>query len=204
MSFYPPKIGEKFRAPRRAGKLSEAANAVGTQASFVCGAAVRFSLRIEKDSKRIVEAKYQTSGCGFLVAAAETLSEKIAGQQLTGLHGLEQSELQRQIEGELGGFPAARRHCLNLCADALHAALANFRAAQIEEFAGEKALLCTCFGVSEETIERVVEQYSATQVEQVTDVCRAGGGCGSCRPLIQEIIDLKFGGGSDKNDEWFG
>lgn len=189
MSFYPPKVSEKFHAARRAAKLSEA-NAVGTEASFVCGAAARFSLLIEKDSKTIVAAKYQTSGCGFLIAAAETLAENIVNRKLTALHGLNDSELREQVEGELGAFPDRRKHCLNLCVDALRAALADFRALQIEEFAGEKALVCTCFGVSEETVERVVREHSLTTVEEVTEACKAGGGCGSCQPLIQEIIDL--------------
>lgn len=189
MSFYPKKTGEKFLAPQRTGKIV-GANAVGTEASFVCGAAVRFTLRIEKETKAIVEAKYQTNGCGFLIAAAETLAEKIAGKKLIELHGLDHAELQAQIERELDKFPAARRHCLHLCLDAVQAALADFRAAQLEEFTGEKALICTCFGVSEETIERVTRENSLETVEQVIDVCNAGGGCGSCQPLIQELIDV--------------
>jgi NifU-like protein len=188
VSFYPTKISEKFRAPENTGKAS-GANAVGTEASFICGAAVRFTLRIEKETKEILEAKYQTSGCGFLIAAAQTLSETLGGKKLTELHGLDHSELQKQVENELDEFPANRRHCLNLCLDAFAAALADFRAAQIEEFTGEKALICTCFGVSEETIERVAREFSLESVEEVTEICNAGGGCGSCQPLIQDILE---------------
>ncbi|MDQ3801531.1 MAG: iron-sulfur cluster assembly scaffold protein [Acidobacteriota bacterium] len=193
MSFYPEKIGEKFRAPRRAGRVA-GANAVGTEASFVCGAAARFTLRIQSETKEILEARYQTNGCGFLIAAAEKLAEKLAGGKLTELHGLDHAELQREIENEIGKFPASRRHCADLCLDALQAALADFRAAQLEEFTGEKALVCTCFGVSEETIERAVNEYSLETVEEVIDLCRAGGGCGSCQPLIQDILEnARFG-----------
>ncbi|HEX8367230.1 MAG TPA: iron-sulfur cluster assembly scaffold protein [Pyrinomonadaceae bacterium] len=193
MSFYPEKISEKFRAPQRAGR-ARGANGVGTEASFVCGAAVRFTLRIEKETKEIREAKYQTNGCGFLIAAAETLAEKIEGKKLIELHGLNHPELQRQIENESGKFPAGRHHCVQLCADALQAALADFRAAQLEEFTGEKALICTCFGVSEETIERAAREYSLETVEEVIEICNAGGGCGSCQPLIQDILEnVRFG-----------
>ena len=192
VSFYPEKIGEKFRAPQHAGR-ADGANATGTEASFICGAAARFTLRIEKETKAICEARYQTSGCGFLIAAAEKLAEKIVGKKLTELHGFDHSQMQSEIENEIGKFPASRRHCAELCADALQAALADFRAARLEEFTGEKALICTCFGVSEETIERAVGEYSLESVEQVIDVCRAGGGCGSCQLLIQEIIDASGG-----------
>ncbi|HLM00756.1 MAG TPA: iron-sulfur cluster assembly scaffold protein [Pyrinomonadaceae bacterium] len=194
MKFYPDQISEKFRAPRHAGRAA-GANAVGTEASFVCGAAARFTLRIEKRTKEILEAKYQTSGCGFLIAAAEKLSEKIAGRKLTELHGLDRPELHGQIETDLDKFPAHRSHCLNLCLDAFSAALADFRAALVEEFTGEKALVCTCFGVSEETIERVIKEFSPGTVGEITEICNAGGGCGSCQPLIEDILEnARFGG----------
>jgi bacterioferritin-associated ferredoxin len=35
----------------------------------------------------------------------------------------------------------------------------------------------------------LVRENSLETIEEITDVCGAGGGCGSCQPLIQEIID---------------
>jgi NifU homolog involved in Fe-S cluster formation len=188
--FYPKKIGERFRAPRNAGRAF-APNGVGTEGAFVCGTAVRFTLRIDKTEKRILEARFQTNGCGFMTAAADLLAEKVEGRNLSDLHGLETSYLQSEIERELGKFPSDRKHCLNASIEALHAAFADFRAAQLEEFSGEKALVCTCFGVSEETVERVIEENAFDSVEQVSKACKAGAGCGSCRVLIQEIIDSR-------------
>jgi NifU-like protein len=190
VSFYPTKIDERFRAPENAGKTA-GANGVGTGASFVCGAFARFYLRIDSRTKEIVEAKFKTSGCGYLIAAADVLAEKIEGRKLVELHGFDESELRAEVEGELGEFSAHRAHCVKVCLDALHAAFADFRAFQIEEFAGEKALICTCFGVSEDTIEKVIAENHAETVEDVTDICKAGGGCGSCQFLIQEIIDIQ-------------
>ncbi len=190
MSFYPPKINEKFARAQNVGALPDA-NATGTGASFVCGAFVKFSLRIETGSKEILEAKYKTGGCGFVIAAAEVLSEKVRGKKLVELHGSDKSVLVKEIETELGEFPERRAHCLEICLDALQAAFADFRVLQIEEFTGEKALICTCFGVSEETIEDLIEKQSLRTVEEVTIACNAGGGCGSCQPLIQEILDAQ-------------
>lgn len=188
MGFYPPKISRRFNAPKHSGEATDA-NAAATGASFVCGAFVRFSLQIELSTKEIKDAKFKTNGCGFAAAAADVLAEKIKGEKLTGLHGLDENELQTQIEAELGRFPESRRHCAEICLDAMHRAFSGLRARQIEEFTGEKALICTCFGVSEETIEKAVAANKLETVEDVIDVCNAGGGCGSCRFLIQEIID---------------
>ena len=57
VSFYPPKINEMFSAPKNVGKL-ENANAVGTGATFVCGAVLRLYLRIDTKTKEILEANY--------------------------------------------------------------------------------------------------------------------------------------------------
>ncbi len=188
MSFYPEKISEKFHAPKNIGKAA-GANAVGTSATFICGAILRLTLRIETNTKEILDARFQTNGCGFLIASADALTEKIIGKRLVELHGLDKQTLQTEIESELGTFENHRRHCLDLTFDVLQNSFANFRVSQIEEFAGEKALICTCFGVSEETIEHLIKEKSLETVEEVTNGCNAGGGCGSCQPLIQEIID---------------
>ena len=189
MRFYPKKISEKFRAPKNTGR-AENANAKGTSATFVCGAVLRFSLQIEIETKEIRQAKFQTNGCGFLIAAADVLAGVITGKNLRELHGADKSVLETKIETELGEFSTHRKHCLKLCLETLQNAFADFRVFQIEEFAGEKALVCTCFGVSEDTIERLVKENALETVEEVTDICNAGGGCGSCQPLIQEILDI--------------
>jgi len=190
MSFYPHKISKNFQLPQNAGK-AENANAVGTSATFVCGAVLRFSLRIEIKTKEILEAKFQTNGCGFLIAAADVLADEIKGKNLREPRGADKSALETKIEIELGKFSKQRKHCLELCLETLQNAFADFRLFQIEEFTGEKALICTCFGVSEDTIERLVKENSLETVEEVTDICNAGGGCGSCQFLIQEILDVR-------------
>lgn len=188
--FYPPKINERFQNPRNAGKAKNA-NTVGTNATFVCGAVLRLTLRIDVETKEILEAKFKTSGCGFLIAAADVLTEKIAGRRLTELHGLEKGSLESEIEVELGKIEENRTHCFQLSFQTLQDAFNDFRAFQIEEFAGEKALICTCFNVSEEKIENVIEENGLETVEEVGEFCNAGTGCGSCQPLIQEILDMQ-------------
>lgn len=188
MKFYPPKISERCDTPEHAGEMAQA-SATGTSATFVCGAVLRFSLRIETEAKRICEAKFKTNGCGYAVAAAETLARLVADKYLSELHRLDEAYLRSAIETELEKFPADRAHCLDLAVESLRQSFADFRRRQVEEFTGEKALVCTCFGVSEETVENLVREKSVSTVEQVADLCNAGGGCGSCQPLIQEIID---------------
>ena len=65
----------------------------------------------------------------------------------------------------------------------------HYRQTTLEEWAGEEVLICTCFGVSEKTIERVIQTCSLHTVKEVTRACNAGGGCGSCHPLIEDILE---------------
>jgi NifU-like protein len=188
MTFYPPKISEKLNAARNAGRAFEATSA-GTNATFVCGAVLRFTLQIDRETKEVRQAKFKTNGCGYAVASAQVLAEKIVGKFLTELHGSDKSLLRREIESELEAFDPHRKHCLEPAVEALHEAFADFRHVQIEEWTGEKALICTCFGISEATIEQTIESESLQTVEEVTASCAAGGGCGSCQPLIEDILE---------------
>ncbi len=186
MGFYPKKVNERFNSPKHIGILEET-NAQAKWASFVCGISVSFFLLIDDKTKEIKDAKFKTNGCGYVVATADFLCENIIGQKLTELHGLD--DLEVEVIKEFNDFPDNRRHCLDTCFDALQNALAKYRTSQIEEWMGEKALICTCFGVSEEKIEAEIEQSNLETVEEVGEICNAGTGCGSCQPLIQDILD---------------
>lgn len=186
--FYPEKINRRFVSPKNAAKLDRP-DASGVDGSFICGCFVKFSLQIT--NKRIISARFQTNGCGFMIAAADILSEQITGMDLTELHGSQAIEIGRSIQSALGEFPKHRSHCLETCISALHSAFADYRNHVIEEFRGEKALACTCFGISEETIEKCIAERQPETAVEVADFCKAGSGCGSCRMLIQEMIDAK-------------
>ncbi len=188
MSFYPPKVQNRFDSPRKAA-ITDGANAFGRSASFKCGSFVSFSFEIDTETKAVTAIGFQSNGCGYMIALADLLAETLKDRQLSELHGLINDDLNSKIDKEIGLFPSGRRQCRDACIEALRTAFADFRTKQIEEFSGEKALVCTCFGVSEETIEMHLRERSVETVDEVTQICNAGGGCGSCRMLIQEMID---------------
>ena len=78
--------------------------------------------------------------------------------------------------------------CSTLVRDALLDAIREYSKAARDDWAGDEALICTCFFVSERTIEREINSRGLTTVAEVTRACNAGGGCGSCHQLIQEIL----------------
>lgn len=50
-------------------------------------------------------------------------------------------------------------------------------------------LLCFCNNVSYGEVRRVIREGHLKNATQVTKVCRAGGGCRSCLPEIEEVLE---------------
>jgi NifU-like protein len=186
MSYYPNGVHDHFSNPRNVGEV-EGADAYGDTGSLICGAVMRLSLKIDATSHRITAAKFKATGCGFLIASASLLTEIIKGMVLGEAAQLSEHEMIEKFGAVV--VPPDRLHCVALCQEALHEAAVHYRRTTLEEWAGEEALICTCFGISEKTIERVIHTRSLQTVKQVTVACNAGGGCGSCHPLIEDILE---------------
>ncbi len=58
-----------------------------------------------------------------------------------------------------------------------------------DEWSGDEALICTCFGVSERTIEQQIQTGGLRTISEITKACNAGAGCRSCYSLIEDILD---------------
>lgn len=189
MNFYPVVVREYFLNPLNVGEVEDA-GARGDTGSLICGAALRLSLRIQTDARTIEDAKFKAAGCGYLIAAACVLTEILKGQSVAEAATLvESSSFVNDISGQLEGVPPEKLHCVALCQEALASALDSYHAAAREEWTGEEALICTCFGVSEKSIEQKIRTLSLRTIKEVTRACNAGGGCHSCHPLIEDILE---------------
>lgn len=137
-------------------------------------------MEIAGNPSAVVDVGYRTNGCGVMVAAAESLADSLKRHNLIELAGLPAVSFEE---------PGERIDCVLTVARAFQGAFAFHRARVIEEFRGEKPLACTCFGVTEETVEEFIRINRPSGIDEVSAEIRAGSGCGSCRMLIQEIID---------------
>ncbi len=50
-------------------------------------------------------------------------------------------------------------------------------------------VICQCFQINESTICNAIAAERLNDIDSVTEVCEAGGGCHSCHILIQLFID---------------
>jgi NifU-like protein len=186
---YPKQIEAVLSTLQCTGRCAQE-SAAEVSASLECGSAVRFSVHIDAESKRIEDTRFVTNGCGWMVAAAETIASKARGVQLVDLHG--STGLKHAVSETLDEVAPGSSHCIDIAIEAFRSALGEYRAKVLEEFQGEKALICTCFGVTEDTIVEVIERDHPTDVADVSAVCNAGSGCGSCQMLIRELIDVHY------------
>jgi NifU-like protein len=179
---YTNTVKEFFLHPKNIGEVDNP-DAVADVGSIVCGDALRLTLKIDKDTQRIVDAKFQTFGCASAIASSSALTELIKGKTVD-----EVLQISNQDIAEfLGGLPKEKMHCSVLGREALEAAIANYRGLPkiIEE---EGKLVCQCFNVSEEKIRKIIIENHLTTVDEVTDYTKAGGGCGECREEIEAIL----------------
>ncbi len=185
MAVYPDAITEALERPEHAGSLPGAAS--GRAVNFDCGGFVQVYVEVGEDSGVISAARFRSNGCGFMVAAAEAACSALTGAELENLHGLQ--DLGGLLAEKFGTVTAARAGCFEAVIDAVKSAFLELRNRVVAEFVGENALVCTCFGISEDTIVQFIADERPATVEEVSNARRAGSGCGSCRMIIQELID---------------
>jgi NifU-like protein len=86
--------------------------------------------------------------------------------------------------------PPGRHHCAALACQAVVAAIQSYSDSVRAEWLGDEALICTCFCVSESTIENAIQQHKLRTIAEVTKACNAGAGCRSCYSLIEDILEV--------------
>jgi NifU-like protein len=188
---YTDKVLELFYNPKNQGVIEATDEpgvkvATGDVGSISCGDALRLHLKVEVATDKILDARFQTFGCTSAIASSSALTEMIKGLTLD--EALKVTN--KEIADYLGGLPEAKMHCSVMGQEALEAAIYNYRGIPrvAHDDDDEGTLVCTCFGISENKIRRVVLENDLISAEQVTNYVKAGGGCGSCLAKIDDII----------------
>ena len=185
---YTDKVLDHFKNPRNVGVI-ENPDGVGEVGALACGDALKLMFKLDADG-RIADVKFQTFGCASAIASSSALTEMIKGMTLEEAAKVTNAD----IADYLGGLPEQKMHCSVMGMEALEAAIHNYRTGEtaVRELKDDP-LVCTCFNVHESEIVEAVRINKLTTVEQVTNYTKAGGACGKCKGLIQDILDRELG-----------
>ena len=183
---YSDKVKEHFKNPKNVGSI-ENADAIGEAGALSCGDKLKLYLKIENNV--IVDAKFQTFGCGSAVAASSVLTEMVIGKTLEEARKI----TNKQIAEALDGLPPEKMHCSVMGREALEDALKNYTGEDWEELTDDdyeegSMIVCHCFGVSEKNIIDAIVENGAKTLDDVSKITSAGLACGRCRENIEKII----------------
>jgi nitrogen fixation NifU-like protein len=125
---YTKAVFDHFENPRNMGSMKNP-DGVGTVGNPSCGDVLKVMLKVSYDTPKgvppaqmasaeadkvgkIEDVKFQTFGCAAAIASSSMMTTLVKG---------------KDVAKALGQLPPIKVHCSNLAADALKAAIADFR-----------------------------------------------------------------------------
>ena len=118
---YSEKVMDHFANPRNVGEIPDASGS-GTVGNAKCGDIMKMDIKVENGV--IVDVKFKTFGCGAAIATSSMATEMVKGKTID-----EALQLTNKAVAEaLDGLPPVKMHCSLLAEEAIHAAIADYKA----------------------------------------------------------------------------
>ncbi|WP_054848331.1 Fe-S cluster assembly scaffold protein NifU [Methanoculleus chikugoensis] len=119
---YSQKVMEHFMNPHNVGGVIENPDGYGKVGNPVCGGDImEIFIRVRDDV--IEDIRFRTFGCGSAIATSSMVTDMAKGKTLEEAMKITRDD----VATELDGLPPRKMHCSNLAADALHAAIEDYR-----------------------------------------------------------------------------
>jgi nitrogen fixation NifU-like protein len=118
---YSDKVLEHFRHPRNVGRI-EQPDGKSIEGSPACGDMVAVYLKVNPETKRIDDVKFESYGCASNIATGSIITEMAKGKTLDEAKKI----TWKQASDALGGLPAIKAHCSVLAVEGLRAAIRDY------------------------------------------------------------------------------
>ncbi len=116
---YSEKVMDHFRNPRNVGEMKDP-DGIGKVGNPVCGDIMELYIKVQDGT--IVDAKFQTFGCGAAIATSSMVTEMVKGKRLDEALGISNA----MVAEALGGLPPVKMHCSVLAEEALKSAIDDY------------------------------------------------------------------------------
>jgi len=118
---YSEIVMEHFRHPRNVGRIEDA-DGKAMEGSPACGDMVAVYIKVDPETKRITDVKFESYGCASNIATGSIITEMAKGKTLEEAKKI----TWKQASEALGGLPPIKAHCSVLAVEGLRAAIENY------------------------------------------------------------------------------
>jgi NifU-like protein involved in Fe-S cluster formation len=122
---YSETVLEHFRHPRNVGRIEDP-DGKSMEGSPACGDMVAVYIKVDKDSERLTDIKFESYGCASNIATGSIITEMAKGKTLDEAKKITWKE----AADALGGLPALKAHCSVLAVEGLRAAIRDYEERQ--------------------------------------------------------------------------
>jgi NifU-like protein involved in Fe-S cluster formation/metal-sulfur cluster biosynthetic enzyme len=118
---YSDTVLEHFRHPRNVGKIDNP-DGKSMEGSPACGDMVAVYIKVNPDTKKIDDVKFESYGCASNIATGSIITELAKGKTLDEAKKITWKE----ASDALGGLPKIKAHCSVLAIEGLRSAIQNY------------------------------------------------------------------------------
>ncbi|RZD31605.1 MAG: iron-sulfur cluster assembly scaffold protein [uncultured DHVE6 group euryarchaeote] len=197
--FYTDEVRDHFFNPKNILKTQKEASdydavsdGVGEVGSPACGDMMKIWIKVDSDSDKIKECKWQTFGCASAIASTSIMSEMVienGGMTITQALELKPHDIVERLHG----LPARKFHCSVLGDKALRAAINNyfFKSDQKDRMIISKGaeIVDKILKITDKDIEEAVLE-GAHDFEAVQKKTKVGVQDKTCIPRVNELIEF--------------
>jgi len=123
---YSEKVLEHYERPHNVGSLDSGSTRVGTGlvGAPECGDVMKLQIEVDGDNK-IIDAKFETFGCGSAIASSSLATEWVKGKTVDEASMIQNTEIVKELS-----LPPVKIHCSVLAEDAIKAAIKDYQSKQ--------------------------------------------------------------------------
>ena len=120
--YYSKRIIDHYENPRNVGSFFNDRNiGIGLVGAPACGDVMKMSIKVDKRTNRIVDAKFKTFGCGSAIASSSLATEIIIGKTCDEALKVSNNMIANHLK-----LPPVKLHCSMLAEDAIKSAIENY------------------------------------------------------------------------------